>query len=336
MATRLYSAKIAGLVGLVIAAAAFGWLTHESPVVSTENAYIKADKFPLSSEVNAPVKAVYVKQNQAIAAGQVLLELDDTALVYAVQEAEAALAQVKNELLAKQSEYLEAKEDLTLAEQDVDFYQRQVARNNKLDSVGVSAATLDEAKQMLTRARSKIRTSTQKLGSLKAELGGLIEGSIDDHARIQMETAALERAKYRLSQAKIVSPVNGYIANQVPHIGQMVFPGMSLVTIIGSEVLWVEANLKETQLSKINVGQTAQVHVDAYPDVSFSAVVESLSPASGSEFALIPAQNASGNWVKVVQRLPVRLKLINPNQHKVQLRAGMSAEVDIETTAASI
>ncbi len=323
--------KIAISLGIIIAAGAFYWFSLDPTIIHTENAYVKADKFPLSSEVNAPITSVLVEQNQAIKKGDLLLTLDDTALQYAVQEAESSLQQVKNELIALQGEYKEAAEELMIAKQDVTFYQRQVERNQKLDSVGVSEATLDEARQMLIRAKSKIRLTEQKLNRLLAELGGNIEQSIEQHARVKMAQATLERTNYKLSQSKLFAPVDGFIANQVPHEGQMVFPGMALVTIIGSETLWIEANLKETQLTNIAIGQQAEVTVDAYPDIVWQAQVESLSPASGSEFALIPAQNASGNWVKVVQRLPVRLKLDLSNRSLPTLRAGMSSEVRIKT-----
>jgi len=323
--------RIAVVTGIAIAAGSFYWLSLDPTTIHTENAYVKADKFPLSSEINAPISQVLVKQNQPVKKGDLLLTLKDTELRYEAIEAAAAIQQITNELIALKGEYSEAQEELIIAQEDVKFYERQVTRNQKLDNVGVSEATLDEAKQMLVRAKAQIRLTQQKLNRIQAELGGDINQPIEEHARINMAKAALERANYKLTQAQVYSPVDGFIANQVPHEGQMVFPGMALVTIVASETVWVEANLKETQLTHVATGQQAEINIDAYPDITWQATVESLSPASGSEFALIPAQNASGNWVKVVQRVPVRLKLDLSNSSLPTLRAGMSADVRIKT-----
>ena len=318
--------------GIVVALAVTAWCFYEGTTVDTENAYIKADKLSLAAEVSGVVTEVLVRENQPVKAGDVLVVLDDYSYRLAVAEAEAHLAQVKNQLFAKRADHAEAQAALEQANQDAQFYLRQLRRNEKMGSVAVSEAQLDESRQLLAQARSRIAITGQKLSSLSAELGGDPGAPMEEQADLKVAQAQLDRARYQLTRTQIIAPVDGIVANNVPQVGELAHNGLTLVSLLSSESLWVEANLKETQLANIRPGQPATVEVDAYPGVIWQAEVDSLSPASGSEFALIPAQNASGNWVKVVQRIPVRLRLL-PTQGNPPLRSGMSAEVWIDTQA---
>jgi membrane fusion protein (multidrug efflux system) len=315
------------VTGLVVA-----WLLlGEAGSVHTDNAYIKADKIALATDVGGIIAEVPVQANQRVERGQLLLRLDATPFRLAVAEAEAHLGQVRNQLLARRADYAEAAATLEQARRDAEFYQRQLQRSEKLGPVAVSESQLDEARQALARARAQITINREKLSSLGAELGGDNSTPLEQQADLQVAQAQLDRARYQLSRTEIHAPVAGVVANEVPQVGEMVPAGLTLVSMLSTEDTWVEANLKETQLAGVEVGQPASVVIDAYPDVEWRAVVESLSPASGSEFALIPAQNASGNWVKVVQRVPVRLRLLDAQGERLPLRAGMSAEVRIDT-----
>jgi membrane fusion protein (multidrug efflux system) len=318
--------------GVAVALAVAAWCFYDGTIVDTENAYIKADKLSLAAEVSGVVSEVLVTENQPVKAGEVLVVLDDYSYRLAVAEAEAHLAQVKNQLSAKRADHAEAQAALEQANQDAEFYLRQLRRNEKMGSVAVSEAQLDESRQLLTQARSRIAITAQKLSSLSAELGGDPGVPMEEQADLRVAQAQLDRAHYQLTRTRIIAPVDGIVANNVPQVGELAHNGLTLVSLLSSESLWVEANLKETQLANIRPGQPATVEVDAYPGVMWQAEVDSLSPASGSEFALIPAQNASGNWVKVVQRIPVRLRLL-PTDGNPPLRAGMSAEVWIDTQA---
>nr|WP_284500774.1 HlyD family secretion protein [Microbulbifer sp. GX H0434] len=299
--------------------------------VHTENAYIKADKLSLAAEVSGVVAKVGVRANQRVQKGDLLVQLDETPFKLAVAEAEAHLGQIRNDLLARRAEYAEAEASLKQAREDADFYRRQLKRNEKLEEMAVSKAQLDEARQQLNRALAQIDINTEKLASLRAELGGNPQIPLEEQADLKVAQAQLDKARYQLSRTRITAPVNGLISNEVPQVGEMAPSGLSLISMLGTEGIWVEANLKETQLAKVRAGQQAEVTLDAYPGFSWQAQVDSLSPASGSEFALIPPQNASGNWVKVVQRVPVRLRLY-PSEGAPALRAGMSAEVRIDTS----
>ncbi|SEA08007.1 HlyD family secretion protein [Microbulbifer marinus] len=324
--------RLGFLAGIVVAIAVTGWcLFGGGSIVETENAYIKADKISLAPEVSGVVTQVLVRANQPVEKGQLLVQLDPTPFELAVAEAEGHLGQVRNELLARRADYAEAEAALQQARQDADFHRRQLERNEKLGKVAVSEAQLDEARQQLERARAQIAINTEKLSSLRAELGGNPEIPLEDQADLKVAQAQLDKARYQLSRTRLVAPVNGVIANTVPQPGEMAPAGIGLISMLGADGIWVEANLKETELERVRAGQQAEVTLDAYPDFQWQAQVDSLSPASGSEFALIPPQNASGNWVKVVQRVPVRLRLY-PAKDAPALRAGMSARVRIDTS----
>ncbi|WP_206604614.1 HlyD family secretion protein [Kineobactrum sediminis] len=301
--------------------------------VSTENAYIKAGKLALAGEVSSVIKTVLVAANQPVSQGQLLVQLEDQPFRLAVSEAEAHLAQVRNQILGRRADYAEIEAELQQARQDADYYQRQLARNQNLGPAAISESQLDESRQLLTRSRARIAINLQKLASLRAALGGGPDVALAAQADIQVAQAQLDRALYQLSRTRIEAPVDGVIANDVPQAGEMSPAGFSLISMLDTSELWVEANLKETQLEHIRPGQTAEVKIDAYPGQRLRAEVASLSAASGSEFAMIPAQNASGNWVKVVQRIPVRLRLLQTEGAPV-LRAGMSAEVHIDVSSA--
>ncbi|WGL18317.1 HlyD family secretion protein [Microbulbifer bruguierae] len=332
MVQKLKSRRAGFTLGILIAGAVAGWcIWGADSSVHTENAYVKADKFALALEVSGIVAEVPIRANQHVNKGDLLVRLDDTAFRLAVAEAEAHLAQVKNQVHARQAEYAEAEAELQQAQSDAEFFRRQLDRNEKLGKVALSESQLDESRQKLDQARARIAVNTEKLASLRAELGGNSQVPLEQQADVMVAQAKLDKARYQLSRTRITAPVSGVIANEAPQVGEMAAMGLSVVTLLSTEDMWIEANLKETQLEHVHAGQQAEVTVDAYPGVKFQALVESLSGASGSEFALIPPQNASGNWVKVVQRVPVRLRLL-PAEEAPVLRAGMSAEVIIDTT----
>lgn len=330
--SKLPLRRLGFLIGLVAAVAVAGWcLFGGGSSVQTENAYIKADKISLAPEVSGLVTEVLVKANQPVEKGQLLVQLDPTPFELAVAEAEAHLGQVRNDLLARRADYAEAEAAVEQAHKDADFYRRQLSRNEKLGKVALSEAQLDESRQQLERAKAQIAINTEKLSSLRAELGGNPEIPLEEQADLKVAQAQLDKARYQLSRTRIVAPVAGVIANTVPQVGEMVPAAISVISMLSADGLWVEANLKETELARVRAGQQAEVTLDAYPGFTWQAQVDSLSPASGSEFALIPPQNASGNWVKVVQRVPVRLRLY-PAKEAPILRAGMSAKVRIDTS----
>jgi len=323
--------KLLGAGGIAVALGVGAWCYYGGADVDTENAYIKTEKLSLAPEVSGVVTEVLVQANQQVKAGELLVRLDDYSYRLAVAEAEAHLAQVKNQLFSKRADRAEAAAALEQAHLDAEFYLRQLKRNEKMGSIAVSESQLDESRQLLNQARSRIAITDQKLSSLTAELGGKPDAPVEEQADLKVAQAQLDRARYQLSRTQIFAPADGVISNSVPQVGELAHQGLTLVSMMETGDIWVEANLKETQLANIQPGQRARVKIDAYPGREWQAEVESLSPASGSEFALIPAQNASGNWVKVVQRVPVRLRLVQTDGGPL-LRSGMSAEVWIDTS----
>ncbi|WKD50344.1 HlyD family secretion protein [Microbulbifer spongiae] len=319
-----------GLVLAVVILAA-GWrLFGGTHLVEAEHAFVKADKVSLAPEVSGVITRVLVRANQPVHQGQLLIQIDRTAFELAVAEAEAHLAQVRNGLLARRAEYAEADAALQQARKDAEFYRRQLARNEKLGQMAFSEAELDSARQQLEQAGAQIAINAEKLSSLRAKLGGDPDIALEEQADLKVAQAQLDRARFQLSRTRIIAPVDGTIANTLPQVGEMATAGTRLLDMIDSSELWVEAELEETALGRVRVGQQAEVTLAAYPDFRWQAQVDSMSPASSSEFTPLPGQDASSRREGVVQRVPVRLRLY-PLKDAPALRAGMSAEVRIDT-----
>jgi membrane fusion protein (multidrug efflux system) len=300
--------------------------------VSTDNAYVKADKVALTTDVSGIVREIPVHDNDQVSAGQVLFRLDDEPFRLALARADAQLNVVRNDIETQKASYRQKQEELKLAQTDIDFYQRDfnrqqmlVARNN------ASEARFDEARHNLDSARQRYAAAKQELAALAAGLNGDPNIAVEQHPRYRDAVARRDQAQRDLDHTVVRAPYAGIVTN-VPSLQ----PGMYLqastpaFSVVATDHVWIEANPKETDLTYVRAGQTVTVSVDTYPDVEFHGTVASLSPASGAEFSLLPAQNTSGNWVKVVQRIPLRVRLdIAPNQPP--LRAGMSVIVEIDT-----
>lgn len=300
--------------------------------VSTDNAYVKADKVALTTDVSGIVREIPVHDNDQVSAGQVLFRLDDEPFRLALARAEAQLNVVRNDIETQKANYRQKQEELKLAQTDIDFYQRDftrqqalVARNN------ASEARFDESRHNLDPARQRFAAAKQELAALAAGLNGDPNIAVDQHPRYRDAVARRDQAQRDLDHTVVRAPYAGIVTN-VPSLQ----PGMYLqastpaFSVVATDHVWIEANPKETDLTYVRAGQAVTVSVDTYPDVEFHGAVASLSPASGAEFSLLPAQNTSGNWVKVVQRIPLRVRLdVGPNQPP--LRAGMSVIVEIDT-----
>lgn len=320
-------------LGLIVALAVVLWLLlGGGRYVSTENAYVKIDMISLTADVSGPLTRVEVDRNQAVRQGQVLAEVDPEPYRIALQEARADQQAVRNRILSERADYARLQAQHAQAERDLAYHQRELERYQGLDRVAVSRSQLDGARQKRDQAGAQKSVTEQELASLKAKLGGGPDVAVEEHPDYQAATAKLDRARYDLTHTRIVAPADGVIGGSTPLVGERVNAGVPVFTLAKNRSAWVEANLKETQLTNVREGQSVDVEVDSYPGVVWKATVQSLSPATGSEYALIPPQNASGNWVKVVQRVPVKLRLEDLDG-KPPLRAGMSAEVAIDTGA---
>ena len=299
--------------------------------IDTDNAYVKARLHNLSSEIDGRVQFVLVKENERVKKGQPIIELDPEPYEIAIREAQANLAAIHQDLKSLRSEYRGSSVDIALAKKRIAYLTTRYERQKKLRATGVSSiARLDEAAFQMQIAEQELRSAKEQRRKLLTDLGGDPAAVKDTHPDVQRATTEVERAQLDLRRTLIIAPADAIIARIKSEPGEVVEAMEPIVLLVDENDIWIEANLKETKLTHIRVGQEAEIIVDAYPDATWRARVESIAPATGAEFALLPPQNASGNWVKVVQRLPIRLSVIDPQQ-PLALRAGMTASVSIET-----
>jgi len=298
--------------------------------VSTDNAYLQADKVAVSAEVAGPVREVLVQQNAAVAAGQVLFRIDERPYRVAVQRAQAALAKARTDVAATEASYREAQAKLAGAKTSLAFAERDFRRQTELaEKKFISAASLDGARKTLDLARQQASADAQDLQRIAASLGGEPGRPVDDNPAVREAQSALAQAELDLARTEVKAPFAG-LAGLPPKPGQYLTPGTPAMAVVADARVWVEANFNETDLTYVAPGQKVVVKVDTYPGREWQGTVESVSPATGAQFSVLPPQNATGNWVKIVQRIPVRVALeVGPQDP--QLIAGMSAEVTIDT-----
>jgi membrane fusion protein, multidrug efflux system len=298
---------------------------------STENAYVKADKIAVSADVSGRVVAVKVAEYQEIRKGALLFRIDPEPFEIAVAQAEARLSAARQTIDALKAEYRQRVSERHEIEGDIAFYRRRVDRQRKLHGKGfASQSKLDDAEQELRAAKNRISSINQNLARVRARLGGDIKIDPDKHPAVREAQSARNAMALDLRRTEVRAPTDGVITNFGLEVGEYINAGAPIFSLVGTGQVWVRANYKETDLTHVQVGQTASLTVDTFPDVVYQARVASIAPATGAEFALLPPQNASGNWVKVVQRLPVRLELIK-SYDGPELRAGMSVIVEIDT-----
>lgn len=299
--------------------------------VETDNAYVKADKVPVSPEVSGTVRQVLVQENQSVEAGQLLFRIDSAPFQLAVAKAEAKLGQVRTDLAAIKASYQEKQAEITLARTKLTFAQKDQQRQANLVTKNfISTAKFDDAKQSTDLADQQIIALEQDQKRIAETLGGSINSPVEHHPRYLEARAELEQAKLDLARVEVRASLPGTVSKP-PKPGQYVSAGNTTMALVVNGSPWIEANFTETDLTYVHPGQPVAIHIDTYPDAIWHGVVESLSPATGSEFSVIPAQNATGNWVKITQRVPVRIKLETSPQQQPQLRSGLSAIVEIDT-----
>ena len=299
-------------------------------IIETENAYLKADKVSVSAEVSGIVKELLITENQVVSAGQVLFRLDAAPFRLAVAKAEAKLSQVRTDLAVMRASYREKQAEITLARTRHAFALREQSRQAELVNKNfVSAAKFDDAKQSADLAGQQVVVTEQDLARIAASLGGSLNTPVEQHPAYLSAQAELEQAHLDLARVEVRAATAGTVS-KLPKLGQFVQAGSMAMVLVVNDKLWVEANLPETDLTYVHPGQAVKIHVDTFPDADWTGEVDSLSPATGAEFSLIPAQNATGNWIKIAQRVPVRIRII-PESGKPDLRAGLSAKAEIDT-----
>jgi membrane fusion protein (multidrug efflux system) len=273
-----------------------------------------------------------VHDNQRVAAGDVLFRLDDQPFTLALARASAQLGSVRNDLMTLKSNYRDMQTQMVQAENDITFTAREFQRQQDLAShQAASQAALDAARHAFQAAQQKLASLTQQSQGIVAALGGDPDIRVEDHPRFLEAAAQRDEAARQLAHTVVRAPMAGVVTN-VPSLQPGQYLAMSTVAfnLVATDHVWVEASPKETELTYVKPGQAVTITVDGDPDDSWTGHVDSISPASGASFSLLPAQNTTGNWVKVVQRIPMRIAIEN-SPDKPELRVGMSVVVNVDT-----
>ena len=318
-----------GVPLLLIAAGLYFYLTS-GRYQSTDDAYVRAAQVQISADVSGRVSEVDVHDNQRVRRGQVLFHLDDRAFRIAVQAAQARLAGARLTIESLKAKYHESRAARHSASSELAYARNEYHRQSRLLAIGVaSQSQVDRARLALQQARAGVTAARQRIMSVLARLGGNPDLPVDAHPRVERALAALNRAKLNLSYTTVRAPTDGIVTG-VQHLrtGGYLPKATPAFVLVSMHDVWVQADFKENQLAGIRPGERATVDIDAYPGRTFHAVVASITPGTGAQFAILPPQNATGNWVKVVQRLGVRLRLKSPLP---AVRSGLSATVTVDT-----
>lgn len=312
-------------------AAVYGgyWFLFARHHQSTDDAYVNGDLVQITSEVPGNVMALEADDTQGVERGQTLLTLDPADAQVAMSDAEARLARAVREVrtLFATAEELRAR----IADREIvlkraeDDYRR---RSNLLKDGAVSSEELSHTKDTIAQMRANLSEAREQLNATTVQIDGT---TVDTHPLVLTAEAAVRDAALALRRTRIFAPVAGVVARRSVQVGQRVAPGTALMAVVPLDDVWVDANFKEVQLKDMRVGQPVEVHADVYGgSVTYHGTLVGLSAGSGSAFALLPAQNASGNWIKIVQRVPVRIAL-DPKELKAHpLRVGLSTTVTVD------
>lgn len=299
--------------------------------VSTENAYVKATKVAVSADIDGRVSAVHVDQNERVRAGDVLVELDGRDWEIAFRESEAEIKRVRSQVAQLRANYRAEQALLAEERSRIDQLKKQYTRFKNLADRGIAPPQkFEEVEAELVAAERRVATQRERVTQALLAIGGDMDKPIEDHPLYLKAEAERDEALLALERTRLVAPVSGVVAVMDLEVGEYVEEGRPVFAIVDDSEPWIVANLKETQLTHIQVGQKVDIELDAYPGVTWHAIVDSIAPSTGAEFSILPPQNASGNWVKVVQRVPVKLRL-DPDQDRPALRAGMTASIAIDT-----
>jgi membrane fusion protein, multidrug efflux system len=316
---------------LIVVVGGYFWLTA-GRYASTDNAYVQQDMVSIVAEVAGRITDVAVSENQRVAAGDLLFRIDPEAYQIAYEQAQAGVASARLQVEQMRSTYHQAEAELSQARDDLDYKQKVFDRYQKLVQSGTSSrAQFDEAENDLRAAKQSLARSEQAVEGAKAALTGNPDIATDQHPLVLQAIALRDKAALDLKHAEVRAPAAG-IVSQTDRLkeGQYLSVGTAVVAVMESGRSWIEANFKETDLTHMATGQKATVSIDAYPDLALTGRVASIGAGTGSEFSLLPAQNATGNWVKVVQRVPVRIEL-DQTTTDLPLRAGLSVSVKVDT-----
>ena len=321
------------MIGVVVLAIVIGLVVYLTGgrYESTDDAQVGGARVSISSSVSGRVVEIDVKDNQTVHKGDVLFRLDPQPGQTAIDEAQANVAAIRLQVAQLKATYLQKVADVKTAQANLSYLQTDARRQAALVTAGTgTAALVDQANGQVAAGQQKLDAARQAAAAALASLGGNANVAPEDHPLVKQAEAAAARANLNQSYLTVIAPQDGVVTKvDQLQVGDYINFSTPVFTLVSSR-LWVDANIKENQLEYMRAGQTARIKLDAFPDVKFKAHVEAISPGTGSSFSLLPAENATSNWVKVTQRVPVRVTF----DHKpdVPLSPGLSATVTIDTT----
>jgi membrane fusion protein (multidrug efflux system) len=325
---------LATVTGALALAWAAYWSIHLSHFESTDDAYVSGDVIQVTSEVPGTVLAVHADDTQTVVKGTALVDLDPSDATIAVATAEAELAHAVRDVSGYYAQYAQAKAEAAAREATrVRVASDLKRREPLLEGGAISAEELAHSKEILAEQSAASSAAQARADSLEVQVHGT---TLSTHPRVLQAADNVRSAYLALRRSHLVAPIDGVVAKRIAQIGERVAPGMPLLSVVALSDVWIDANFKEAQLRRLRVGQPVTMHTDVYgADVVYHGQVAGLSAGSGSAFALLPAQNATGNWIKIVQRVPVRIRLDATEVAKHALRLGLSADVRVDVTDSS-
>lgn len=328
---RLGRVLFLALGPFAVATAGGLWYATSGRIVSTENAYVEAEHVLVTPAVDGMVAKVFVRDNQKVERSQPLFQVDPMPFRLEWEKAGAELDAIRYEIGSYRAAHRQAEAELRSARKEAEFLENEYLRREQLGGgKALPKVELDRFRHQWQLARQRIPELEEKVRLMLANLGGDRDLAAEDHPRYRLAEAERAKAALDLQRATVRAPASGHVANLDLQPGEYVREGAPVFSLIADEEPWIEANLKETQLTHVREGQSVALTIDAYPDERWQGTVSGVSAGTGAVFSLLPAQNATGNWVKVVQRIPVRIAIV-PRRGAPALRAGMSARVEIDS-----
>jgi membrane fusion protein (multidrug efflux system) len=327
---RIALAALASIFAVAGTGYAGYWLATGRYHESTEDAYVAGNRVPVMAEVHGTVVALMADNTMSVRQGQTIVRLDDTDASVALEQAKAKLASTVRRIQGEYAKEKQLEAEAATRKASLELAQSDYRRDQNLHAKGVaSARTLEHSATSVEVNRHELAAAERALQVLRADLG---DTDVAHHPDVALAAADVRAAYLTLERTKIVAPVAGFVANRNVQVGQQVDPGAPLMAIVPRDEVWVDANFKESQLDGIRVGQPVLMHADAYGgSVAFHGKVIGIGAGTGSAFSVLPPQNATGNWIKVVQRVPVRIGLARDELESHRLQIGLSMEVDVDT-----
>ena len=317
---------------IVLAVLGAAYYLSEEPYVSTDDAFVRAAKVTVNARVSGQAVEIAVRDNEHVRKGQVLFRIDPEPYQIAVDLAQARLHSARLQIEGLKATYRQQQAELQSAKDSAAYDEREFDRKKALVANDFTPREVyDQTETALKVARQHVASIEQQIANTVVALDGDPDVEIEHHPTVRAAKTQLDRAQLDLSYATVTAPEDGIVTRVDDlQVGNFVNPGTTVFSLLSSRRIWIEANFRETGLTHMRPGQEATIDVDAYPDRTFRAHIVSMSPGTGSDFAVLPPENATGNWVKVVQRLPVRLELdaVDPNR---PLFSGISVTARVDT-----